>query len=176
MADHEYITPTPKIDLETGLQLEVGPFQLLPQGADAWTVLVWDPKWGSADLGMFATIFDAHMAMIVAHREWLAQQPEPVVYFIGTHLDPIKGRVKIGYSRRLKERLATLQTASSEPLTVFATVRGSRQAEQAYHARWKNYRLHGEWFRPGKPILKEIARLQPTPSLASGPCAFGVAA
>lgn len=147
------------IDEDTGLQMAMGPFYVAERQG-TWSVERGDKNaFGDNVAGQFISIFDAHAAMSVHYRAWFAERPDPVVYFIGTYLDPWKGRVKIGFTRALRQRLATLQTGSPEKLTVFATVPGTRHDEQRYHQRWKNYRLQGEWFRPCELIQKEIGRL-----------------
>lgn len=67
-----------------------------------------------------------------------------VVYFIddGT-------AVKIGWTKDLPGRLATLQTGSSRPLTLLRAVPGGRDLEASLHERLADARLQGEWFRRG---------------------------
>lgn len=79
------------------------------------------------------------------------------VYFIG---DPAVA-IKIGTTQSVAMRLRYLQTGSPIPLRVLATHPGSEGIEQAYHSRFRDYRLHGEWFLPHPNILREIDRLQP---------------
>jgi hypothetical protein len=57
--------------------------------------------------------------------------------------------IKIGYSFNLDERLLQLQTANSQKLTIvkyekciFPHIR-----EQELHKQYKNYHIHGEWFK-----------------------------
>lgn len=95
-----------------------------------------------------------------------------VCYFIGGD----SGAIKIGFSTDLKARFASIQACSPVLLSVLATAPGGKTREEAYHLQFADDRLHGEWFARTPALLAEIARLQPTPSLASGPCAFGVAA
>ncbi len=82
-----------------------------------------------------------------------------MIYFVQAALI---GRIKIGYCRRggLDKRIATLQTASPVPLTLLATVSGTREREAALHARFAECRAHGEWFDPALRLVSFIARLQ----------------
>ena len=57
--------------------------------------------------------------------------------------------IKIGYTFNLDERLSQLQTANSQKLTIvrhekciFPHIR-----EQELHKHYKNYHIHGEWFK-----------------------------
>jgi hypothetical protein len=78
------------------------------------------------------------------------------VYFIGGE----SGLVKIGWSGRPKERLASLKTASPVRLAILAQVRGPYAMETEYHRRFASHRRHGEWFERHPDILTEIERLQ----------------
>ena len=62
------------------------------------------------------------------------------VYFIRA----VSGPVKIGKSKNVGGRFANLQSASPEPLTLIRTIAGGNEA--AFHSRFAEYRLHGEWF------------------------------
>lgn len=64
-----------------------------------------------------------------------------------------EGPVKIGTSKFVNERLATLQTHSPYPLRLIGTIEGD---EAKIHARFSHLRLHGEWFRPGDDLLEFI--------------------
>ena len=53
-------------------------------------------------------------------------------------------------------------TANPVPLIVIATVQGPASLEKEYHARFKEYRFHGEWFDRSAPIEHEILRIDPS--------------
>ena len=60
------------------------------------------------------------------------------------------GSVKIGISTNPDVRFRGLANSSAEPLTLVATFaddRGGKALESELHARWAEYRTHGEWFR-----------------------------
>jgi hypothetical protein len=80
---------------------------------------------------------------------------EQHVYFIGSASGPIK----IGIAARPQERLSTLQTGHHEKLELLATCEGGQKQERAYHARFADHRLQGEWFERCPAIEAEIARL-----------------
>lgn len=88
---------------------------------------------------------------------------EQVVYFIGVGKD---GPIKVGIAANPKSRLASLQTAHHEKLTLLAVTIGGRQQEAAYHAQFAGYRLSGEWFARHPDILAEIARLNAAETVA----------
>lgn len=66
-----------------------------------------------------------------------------LVYAIGS---PESTRVKIGRSRAVNERLASIQRMSPVPLAVLWTTEGGSALESALHDRFKARRTHGEWF------------------------------
>ena len=84
-------------------------------------------------------------------------EPEPrtgIIYFI------CGGEgVKIGFSTNHNIRLAALQSASPVPLTLTAQIAGTLQDERALHKRFKDYRLHGEWFRFDGALKKFVEGL-----------------
>jgi hypothetical protein len=100
---------------------------------------------------------------VIAFRPRAAAQPrvrrlrETVVYFVQAVPD---GPIKIGSSREIAERMATLRTCSPLPLELLATqeCRGyrGRRTERELHRRFAAHRLHGEWFRPHEEILDYI--------------------
>jgi hypothetical protein len=68
------------------------------------------------------------------------------------------GPIKIGKTRNeLERRLTALQTASSHPLRILATLDdqpASRETE--LHLKFDHLRLKGEWFRPEQDLLDFI--------------------
>ncbi len=66
-------------------------------------------------------------------------------------LSASNGLYKVGSSRRLDSRLSSLQTGSSEPLTIIHTINTTgythRATETALHRRLADKRVSGEWFR-----------------------------
>jgi len=65
------------------------------------------------------------------------------VYFIRAGSD---GPVKIGTAANPTNRMRELQTGSSLPLHLLRVVDGNRETESAYHARFEQHAIHGEWF------------------------------
>lgn len=84
---------------------------------------------------------------------------EKVVYFVGAESGP----VKIGVAANPKERLANLQTAHFEKLTLLALASGGSDAERKYHERFAAHRLQGEWFIRHDEIIEEISHLNSMP-------------
>ena len=54
--------------------------------------------------------------------------------------------VKIGFSRQPVRRLAQMQTASPDRLTLFDKFPGDRSLEAAFHHTLADRRMTGEWF------------------------------
>lgn len=71
------------------------------------------------------------------------------VYFIGnlTHQ-----YVKIGYSLNPKKRLTGIQTGCPFPVTILATMPGSKRIETHLHDKFRKWRTVGEWFYITRPI------------------------
>lgn len=57
------------------------------------------------------------------------------------------GRVKIGVTRDIGQRLSGLRTGSSTPLDLIRFIEGaSPKVERWFHRRFKDLRIRGEWF------------------------------
>ena len=68
-------------------------------------------------------------------------------------------RIKIGATVRISNRHRELRSTTGVPGKMLATVEGGNDLEQAYHIRFAEHRLHGEWFAPHPDLLAEIERL-----------------
>jgi Meiotically Up-regulated Gene 113 (MUG113) protein len=77
------------------------------------------------------------------------------VYFIQAESGPIK----IGFTTDVRGRMAALQTATAEELTLVGIMVGEQQDEAALHARFAPSRIRGEWFRPDPEILSFVSGL-----------------
>lgn len=64
------------------------------------------------------------------------------------------GPIKIGQSKNPKARLASLQTASDQPLRFVAIATGDKQSERELHAKFASARLTGEWFSPTEELIE----------------------
>lgn len=108
------------------------------------------PAWkidGVADTDL-AAILTACRAR--AEHEMRLRGNEPVVYYIR-----FADRIKIGTSSSLLTRLQDLPCEA-----LLATEPGDRLVESVRHGQFAQYRLVGEWFSPGAPLLAHIATLQ----------------
>lgn len=56
------------------------------------------------------------------------------------------GLVKIGVAEYPQSRLETLQNSSPAQLVLVCTIPGGFEKEKELHAKFSNYRRHGEWF------------------------------
>ena len=63
------------------------------------------------------------------------------------------GPVKIGISTSVKSRMKQIQAFSPVKLHLIACVRGTYQDEVVFHRRFKECRLHGEWFEPVDELI-----------------------
>lgn len=86
-----------------------------------------------------------------------------VIHAIGTN------RIKLGFSRKPKERLAGLQTAAPYPLQMLACWPGSRSHENRLHRYMLQFRKVGEWFEVppfiGLKLYELITKGEPTAKL-----------
>ena len=71
--------------------------------------------------------------------------------------------VKIGFSLDPNKRLKQLQTACPHKLVMLGTVDGDTDNEAALHKIAENWRMHGEWFRADKDLLKWVDRIVGAP-------------
>jgi hypothetical protein len=88
-----------------------------------------------------------------------ARVHDPVVYF--AH-DRATGLVKIGTSRNLAPRLRRLELELRRGLDLLATVTGGHRVEHALHARFREDRAHGEWFRLSDQLRAAIESARAT--------------
>lgn len=76
-----------------------------------------------------------------------------MIYFIRDST----GAIKIGYtSNNIKARLANLQTANSNPLTVLKVIEGTLEDEKEWHKKFEKDKIKGEWFKSTKELQKAI--------------------
>lgn len=69
-----------------------------------------------------------------------------------------EGPVKIGLTSAAAAdgRLVKMQVDCAEPLTILRMLEGGRQTEVALHARFKELRLRGEWFRFSEEMMGDF--------------------
>lgn len=65
--------------------------------------------------------------------------------------------VKIGWSRKWRQRLATLQRSTPNEIAVMAIYRGGIKMERGLHATFAEYRVRLEWFRDCDAIIAYIS-------------------
>lgn len=63
-------------------------------------------------------------------------------------------RIKIGFTKNIRQRMKALQTGLSEQIEVVFALRGGKVLEAHLHAMFKSQRLHGEWFSFGGNIQR----------------------
>ncbi len=89
-----------------------------------------------------------------------------MVYFIQ---NTVTGNIKIGISNNPSSRLYSLQHATVDHLVILLITEGTAEDEAGLHARFAEWRLRGEWFKPCDKLLALIASLEPIPSAGSKP-------
>jgi len=88
--------------------------------------------------------------------EVLEEIADDRVYFIQ---DSASGHIKIGMSRKPEQRMADLQVAHSARLVLLGHIPGDRDLEGAFHERFGDLRLEGEWFEPDDDLVAFIAEV-----------------
>jgi hypothetical protein len=86
-----------------------------------------------------------------------ATEAKSYVYAIRRGTD---GPIKIGVTTNLASRLATLQTATPEPLNVVALIPGGTEVERMIHLYLREHRIRGEWFAPSEHVLRVVRELR----------------
>lgn len=71
------------------------------------------------------------------------------------------GRVKIGTTQDIEQRLKQLQTGNPDPLEVVAWYPGSFEEEMILKNQWKGINIRGEWFQPQPYVFKHFYGKQP---------------
>jgi hypothetical protein len=74
-----------------------------------------------------------------------------MIYFLK---DTVTQAIKIGYSKKPRQRVADLQTGNPSKLILLGTVTGTEADEGEYHVRFAQLRLEGEWFKG--EIIEEV--------------------
>lgn len=82
-------------------------------------------------------------------------QNESWVYFIESK---DSGLVKIGYSKRPKDRFNAIKTMSPEHLNLIGVIPGGKSEEAELHKKFERHREHGEWFRKVPELATFIDR------------------
>jgi Meiotically up-regulated gene 113 len=75
--------------------------------------------------------------------------------------------VKIGYSKDIAGRLATLQTSSWAKLSVLATINDDDFTEKDLHLAFRKFRVRGEWFVYNNRVREFLRAYAMNPSYAS---------
>jgi hypothetical protein len=69
------------------------------------------------------------------------------------------GRIKIGYSRDLRQRFRLLLSETGNPgLQIVGWCHGTRKDEKRLHEELKAHALGGEWFEPAPAVLAALVR------------------
>lgn len=88
------------------------------------------------------------------------------VYLVAEWADgALTGYAKIGRAIDPVQRVRGLRTGNPRPLTIEGLILGSAAVERAFHKRWRNFGMEGEWFGVGcldflRIAFDEIDRIQ----------------
>jgi hypothetical protein len=87
-------------------------------------------------------------------REWRPKRPSTTVYVLRARPS---GKIKIGRTRELEKRIATLQTGTWEFLELLLTIPDDRNLEAKLHRRFQADCIAGEWYNPSPRLLGWLA-------------------
>ena len=97
---------------------------------------------------------------LLAHAVAAYAAERELVYFLQAEGS---GRIKIGTTKDLGQRLKALRAGSPVRLELLGVVRGGRQMEQLIHIAFSPLRAgRSEWFEPGKSLMSFIRDFQRT--------------
>lgn len=89
-----------------------------------------------------------------------SSKPTKVVYFIQAQSEYYMGPIKIGHTKKLRQRFVAMQMFNFHDLHVLKLLSGGRQEETDLHHKFAKDRIKGEWFRPSPELLEYINSLQ----------------
>lgn len=98
----------------------------------------------------------AREARELREAEEAAEIARSCVYYVQRESD---GLIKIGTSRRLSQRMATLRSEHG-PITLLLTHPGGHRREGILHGAFLDIRMEGEWFRPEPHLLAWIQKVE----------------
>jgi len=112
-------------------------------------------------MGRVMIFLEEDVAILEAIADGKLKQPAPYItkqYAVSSHVYFIQQSefIKIGWSKKWRSRLFTLQTASPHEITVLAVYRGGMKLERDLHAMFAEHRARLEWFRNCPEILTYI--------------------
>jgi hypothetical protein len=87
-----------------------------------------------------------------------------VVYFVQ---EGGGGAIKIGVTKNLKSRLATLRVNAPREMNVLAHVPGDERLETYLHDRFRGSHIRGEWYRSTPELFACIEELKTGPPVLS---------
>jgi len=74
----------------------------------------------------------------------LPKRGESIIYFLKAE---DTDRIKIGYSKNVRNRLRSLKSESPVKLRLVTYIKGDIEKESEIHSRFERYRIGGEWFK-----------------------------
>jgi len=82
-----------------------------------------------------------------------------MIYFL---LDPVAGNLKIGFTKKLADRMTNIQTANANRLELLGCIAGSKATEERLHQRFEVHHYRGEWFRAARPLVEYVRKVAHT--------------
>ena len=80
------------------------------------------------------------------------------IYGFQCFINGEEGPIKIGISKDVHQRLKTIQKYCPFPFTIICNINNTKfKHEKFLHKYFKEYKLHGEWFR--KDVKEELMKI-----------------
>lgn len=86
--------------------------------------------------------------------------PSGQIYFLLCRPEGSLGRVKIGWTRSLRNRIRAVETSSPYPIELIVSVPGNSNHEKKLHWLFSGLRSHGEWFDAADNLLDFISSVK----------------
>ena len=102
------------------------------------------------------SVFENRQGLAIHHiaEEFFANWGKGRVYFIESG-----DLIKIGWSRNVEKRLASLHGSSALPLKLLGHVLGTRVYERALHEKFRHLHHHLEWFNRDETLLAAVDQI-----------------
>ena len=97
------------------------------------------------------------------HTLFYSRKSLSVVYFIQAECgSSYLGPIKIGYTKKLRNRLISMNMDNFHELKILKIISGDRNKEKEIHQKFAGIRIKGEWFKPDQSLLNYISLIEET--------------
>jgi hypothetical protein len=126
---------------------------ILENEINKWSWKRGDPRWEISKRKKEEEAKAEQLRQQATHEKYGALKPKGYIYFVQGECG---GPIKVGYSKDPDSRFKTLQTGYPDILKMLLIIPGSEKTESYIHKMFDEYRINGEWFKPGEFVLEKI--------------------